>query len=1654
MRNVLLTALLALGISSSQAQTFYGSRAQQVHPQAAEVRFDHRSSAPLYIGFQAAGFVAASAGMEGLRGALGAGPDDSWQLLRSDRDDLGMTHHRYQQYYRQVKVLTGEYILHEQKGKIASANGMFHAPLNLSVQPGLSEKTALTAALNSVGSSLYLWQASEKEQEILSGHHHGDVYPKGELVILPPVQGSAAKSASLTWRFDIYSLEPHERWIVFVDATTGKVLFKENKICTVTVNATAATRYSGTVTMQVDSLSAGNYRLRDYSRGAGVETFDLNNGTTYTSAVDFTNTTSFWNTTTNFDNAAYDAHWGTQKTYDYYFLTHNRNSYNNAGAVLRSYIHYSSNYANAFWNGSVMTYGDGNGSTFSPLTELDIIAHELTHGVTEFSSNLVYSYESGALNESFSDIFGVTVDFYARPGVANFLIGDQSYTPGTAGDALRYMNNPGLAGDPDTYLGTNWYTGSGDNGGVHINSGVQNFWYYLLCQGGAGTNDLGFAYNVAGIGMNKARMIAYRNNSFYLTSGSQYDDAAFYALKSANDLYGNCSPESYSVKNAWDAVGVYGLLINTNASAALTGSACTGGNILLVATGGTSYVWSGPGGFSSTQQNPVIPNASTANNGTYTCVVTDASGCSGSATVSVAVSPGPQVTATGGGTICNGGSLNLQATASIPGSGGNTGVNATVFNIPDANTTGITSPISISGSTTASAVVAVRIDTMIHTWVADLKIELIAPNGSVITLANGVGSSGDNFIGTRFVTGGTAIASGVAPFTGNYAPQTAFSSLTGTANGNWGLRISDLYGQDIGTLRRWTLELPGNVITSYSWSPSTGLNQATIPNPIASPAATTTYTVTVSSSNGCTTAASTTVNVGALNASVNKTNVNCFGASTGSATVTVSGGSPSYQWSNGATTPSISNLAAGVYTCTVTDPSGCSAVLPVTISAPGQIQASSNAQATTCGLSNGSANIVASGGTQPFTYLWNNGSTSTSISALAAGTYTVTATDANGCTLQRVLSVASSAGLSGNESGQATTCGLSNGSAFISVTAGTAPYTYAWSNGGTTASLASLAAGSYTVTVTDANACTLQRVVSVASSAGLSGNETAQPTTCGLSNGTASISVNTGTAPYTYAWSNGGTTASLATLAAGTYSVTVTDANACTLQRVVTVAASSSVSGSVTAQSTSCGLNNGSATVLVNGGTVPYTYSWNNGASTASLSNLPAGNYSATVTDASGCTYSGTASVAASSAMSGFITTQNASCGLNDGLAYLTFTGGQSPYTYLWSNGASTQNLSSLAPGNYTVTVTDAAGCTFVSSATVSTNGSGAPSLPGTINGTKLGVCAGTSQSYAVNPVSGATSYIWTVPSGASITAGAGTNAITVSFGNGFSSGNITVKASNNCGTSSTRSATIRSVPLTPGVISGPTKNLCGLTVTYSIAASTSGATAHTWTVPSSATLLSGQGTTSIQVRWPSTSLSSATISVVAVNACGSSTARTLGSITTRPTKPTAINGPSTVCAGQAGVAFNVTTNEPGVTYTWTVPSGATVVSGQGTNAMVMNWGTTAGTVRVVPSNTCGTATTTSKSVSFNCRTFGGDQNGSVQLLPNPSKGNAALQFSTDAGMYTVTVVDMLGHTLLRESSNASRYDIRMGNAASGLYLVSVRFADGTQQVMRMIIEK
>ncbi|HKK88181.1 MAG TPA: M4 family metallopeptidase, partial [Saprospiraceae bacterium] len=190
--------------------------------------------------------------------------------------------------------------------------------------------------------------------------------------------------------------------------------------------------------------------------------------------------------------------------------------------------------------------GDGNDN---PLTGIDVVSHELTHGVTGNSSRLIYRNESGALNESFSDIFGNTVERYALGDSADWLIGRENYT-------LRDMSNPNAFGDPDTYRGENWWTSAENNGGVHTNSGVMNYWFHLMAEGGVGTNDNDLSYAVDGVGFYEAAQISHRNNVFYLVPSSNYEDARIGALLSAEDIYGSCSNEVEQVALAWNAVGV------------------------------------------------------------------------------------------------------------------------------------------------------------------------------------------------------------------------------------------------------------------------------------------------------------------------------------------------------------------------------------------------------------------------------------------------------------------------------------------------------------------------------------------------------------------------------------------------------------------------------------------------------------------------------------------------------------------------------------------------------------------------------------------------------------------------------------------------------------------------------------------------------------------------------------------------------------------------------------------------------------------------------------------------------------------------------------------------------------------------------------------
>ena len=467
----------------------------------------------------------------------------SFISINQEEDKLGYIHSKNQQYYNNIKVEFGTVTLHSINGMVASISSEFYKIVDLSTEPTISNIQAFNKAVSHTGAKTYLWEEEDESNEI------GYSKPEGELLIVPVFEGRTAVM-KLAYKFDIYATDPIYRADVYIDAQTGAFILENKKIHHNDIPASGASLYNGNVSFTADDTS-GPYRLRQTADGNGIETYDMNNGTSYSNASDITSGSSVFN-----DPTGVQAHYGAEQTHKYFSGNHGRNSYDNTGTTIKSYVSYNSNYVNAFWNGSVMTYGDGDGVNYGPLVSLDIVGHEITHGVTEYAANLVYSYESGALNESFSDIFGEAIEQYAT-GSNDWLMGDQIGAGGSGG-ALRSMSDPNAKGDPDTYLGDNWYSGSGDNGGVHYNSGVQNFWFYLLTEGGNGTNDNGDSYTVSSLGMDKAGAIAYRNLSIYLGANSQYIDARTGAIQAAIDLYGADSAEEIATTNAWYAVGVGG----------------------------------------------------------------------------------------------------------------------------------------------------------------------------------------------------------------------------------------------------------------------------------------------------------------------------------------------------------------------------------------------------------------------------------------------------------------------------------------------------------------------------------------------------------------------------------------------------------------------------------------------------------------------------------------------------------------------------------------------------------------------------------------------------------------------------------------------------------------------------------------------------------------------------------------------------------------------------------------------------------------------------------------------------------------------------------------------------------------------------------------
>ncbi|MFI5188585.1 MAG: M4 family metallopeptidase, partial [Chitinophagales bacterium] len=472
-------------------------------------------------------------------------------LMNQQTDKLGFMHYRFYQTLKGIPIENSMYVAHVQNGKISKLSGEivveFDAYNEYSSQPVLSSKQAIDAAIKNVNARSYMWQDADMEKWVKeqSGNPQASYTPAATLVWYNAGDEINPRDLRLAYKVDVYAKEPLSRADYFIDAKTGEYLGKKDKLFYTDAAGTATTAYSGSQTIHSD-FTGTTYRLRDYTKGNGIITLHGESGQRGT---DYSSNSANWSLTGT-DIAALDAHYGVSQTYSFYLSTFNRKSYDNNNTALYSYVNDPTYTDNAFWDGSAMNFNKRSTGAPGGVTGIDVTGHELTHGVTQTTSGLNYSNESGAMNESMSDIMGKSVQFWSKPSDVNWkMSNDMNWL-------IRDMSNPNAYSQPDTYKGTLWYTGTSDNGGVHTNSGVGNYMFYLLVTGGSGTNDIGNSFSVTGIGLSEADQILYRTDAVYLSPTSKYADWRNACINAATDLYGSGSNEVIQVENAWYAVGI------------------------------------------------------------------------------------------------------------------------------------------------------------------------------------------------------------------------------------------------------------------------------------------------------------------------------------------------------------------------------------------------------------------------------------------------------------------------------------------------------------------------------------------------------------------------------------------------------------------------------------------------------------------------------------------------------------------------------------------------------------------------------------------------------------------------------------------------------------------------------------------------------------------------------------------------------------------------------------------------------------------------------------------------------------------------------------------------------------------------------------------
>lgn len=832
----------------------------------------------------------------------------------------------------------------------------------------INKKEAIDIALKEIPSESYAWEHEYWEKQ--AKEMGKTFYPKPQLIVK-----KYNESYQLVYDVEV-SVSVIETYKVVINPTSGKVLEKRsmNNQCTCNMNPSHVphnlnlTFYSqGNTTLQRCLLGDHLFKLKrsDIRKIGLTEAIGVppNMGNEVCWTVPQMN-----------NNPSNTAFWSVQKSYDYFENNHSYIGYNNLPPNPPSNTNHNNQF-NLILNG----YG-GAGSSLSTIlglvinaeihpnnpleswVTLDAMGHEFTHGIDRATTNLnsqPIGSEARIIMEGFCDIFATTIkNTYSSPISRYTLLDLVQNAP------KRSLSHPHLSVDefgasdaqPDTYLGNNWYYQPppvplpvviGDGYFIHHNNGIMNYWFYLLCEGGSGTNDNGFNYNVPQIGMTKAAKIAFRTLQFELKqpkyTNKDFQDLRKATLESAKSIYGTCSDEWKSVRKAWDAVGVTGCdwglkveaqctTIGNDCFLEVTACGCTPAPTIEVKEVGSSAAPQTKKGY---QRNFQLYD-----------------GCGKTFRVSISDKSNPACEGIYEDVICSG------------GNGSTDPCQNTIYSLP----------IIVAGTGQKNC-----------------------KKGRIVTNISG----------------------GLAPYSYQWSNGSTSKDLPWVSPGSYSVTVTDMCGNQ--TVKTF------NVIS--------------LPKPTVASTITPT----------------------------------CYNTNDGAIDITLTGGKQpfSYSWSNGAITQDINNLSAGNYTVTISDGNECNTQKTFVVNPHSMIFISHQVTPTCENTSNGSIDLSIHSGTPPYTYQWSTGETHQDIANLAAGSYSVTITDANGCQEVRNINVTNLPSMSLMPAPLPSCPLINNGGVDLTITGGTPPYSYTWSNGETTEDITDLAPNlAYSVTVTDANGCT------------------------------------------------------------------------------------------------------------------------------------------------------------------------------------------------------------------------------------------------------------------------------------------------------------------------------------------------------------------------------------------------------------------------------------------------------------------------------------------------------------------------------------------------------------------------------------------------------